>query len=79
MDATIYRSLLAIDPITNFPISTNYILSTDGFGDITWQNVLYNISSIDSTVAYLPSTINNISTQIFNLESGHNLVQSKLQ
>ena len=70
MDATLYRSLLAIDPKTNYPISTNYILSTDGFGDIVWQNVVNNISSIDNNVGYLPSTINNISTQLYNLETG---------
>ena len=39
MDQTLFRSLLAIDPITNYPISTNYILSTDGFGDIKWQSI----------------------------------------
>jgi len=70
MDATLYRSLLAIDPKTNYPISTNYILSTDGFGDIVWQNAVNNISSIDNSVGYLPSTINNISTQLYNLETG---------
>ena len=70
MDPTIYRSLLAIDPRTNLPISTNYILSTDGKGDISWQNVINNISSIDNNVGYLPSTINNISTQLYNLETG---------
>jgi len=70
MDFTLYRSLLAIDPITNLPISTNYILSTDGIGDISWQNVINNISSVDKYVGYLPSTINNISSQLYNLESG---------
>ena len=39
MDFTIYRSLLAIDPKTNLPISTNFILSTDGLGELSWQNV----------------------------------------
>jgi len=70
MDPTLFRSLLAIDPNTNFPVSTNYILSTDGVGDISWQNVINNISSIDNNVGYLPSTINTLSTHIYNLESG---------
>ena len=70
MDATLYRSLLAIDPRTNYPISTNYIISTDGFGDIVWQNSLSNIYSTDNNVGYLPSTINSLSTQMYNLEAG---------
>ena len=57
MDLTIYRSLLAIDPTTNYPISTNYILSTDGYGDLQWQNILDNISSQSLYLGYLPSTI----------------------
>ena len=69
MDITIYRSLLAIDPKTNLPISTNYILSTDGLGDISWQNTFYNMSS-QSQLGYLPSTISTISTLIYNLYAG---------
>lgn len=69
MDITIYRSLLAIDPKTNIPISTNYILSTDGQGDISWQNIFYNMSS-QSQLDYLPSTISTISTLIYNIYAG---------
>jgi len=68
MDPTIYRSLLAIDPNTNFPISTNYILSTDGFGNLSWQNSIYNLSSISRDIGNLPSTIVNLSSQIYNLQ-----------
>ena len=70
MDPTIYRSLLAIDPNTNLPISTNYILSTDGFGDLSWQNVLYNISSQSDIVGYLPSTIGILNTYMSNVSTG---------
>ena len=70
MDPTIYRSLLAIDPRTNIPISTNYVLSTDGKGDINWQNILNNISSLDQTVGYLPSTINNLNTFMYAISTG---------
>jgi len=70
MDPTIYRSLLAIDPNTNLPISTNLILSTDGFGDLTWQNVFNNISSQSRYVGYLPSTIVSLSTLVYNLYAG---------
>jgi hypothetical protein len=68
MDPTIYRTLLAIDPNTNFPISTNYMLSTDGFGDLSWQNIIYNLSTISQDVGVLPSTIVSLSTQIYNLQ-----------
>lgn len=70
MDLTIYRSLLAIDPTTNFPISTNYILSTDGFGDLRWQNVLDNISSQSYSLGYLPSTIASLSNQVVAFSTG---------
>jgi hypothetical protein len=69
MDITIYRSLLAVDPKTNLPISTNYILSTDGQGDIAWQNIFYNMSS-QSQLGYLPSTISTISTLVYNIYAG---------
>ena len=68
MDTTIYRTLLAIDPNTNFPISTNYVLSTDGVGDLSWQNIIYNLSSISQDIGVLPSTLVSLSTQIYNLE-----------
>ena len=70
MDATLYRSLLAIDTNTNIPISTNYILSTDGLGDLSWQNVIYNISSQDKYLGYLPSTIYTMSNFIYNISTG---------
>lgn len=69
MDITIYRSLLAIDPQTNLPISTNRILSTDGQGDISWQNIFFNMSS-QSQLGYLPSTISTMSTLIYNIYAG---------
>ena len=61
---------MAIDPRTNIPISTNYVLSTDGKGDINWQNILNNISSLDQTVGYLPSTINNLNTFMYAISTG---------
>jgi len=70
MDLTIYRSLLAINPATNYPISTNYILSTDGFGDLQWQNILDNISSQSYYLSYLPSTISGLSNQIVAFSTG---------
>jgi hypothetical protein len=69
MDPLLYRSLLSINPNTNLPISTNFILSTDGFGDISWQNVLNNMSSQSIYIGYLPSTIRDLSNGIFDLKS----------
>lgn len=68
MDTTIFRTLLAIDPNTNFPISTNYVLSTDGFGNLSWQNSIYNLSTISQDFGILPSTIVSLSTQIYDLQ-----------
>ncbi len=39
-DLLILRSLFALDPNTNLPISTNYILSTDGLGGLIWTDPL---------------------------------------
>jgi len=66
----LYRSLLAIDPNTNLPISTNYIMSTDGTGNIQWQNVLYNISSYGQNIGYLPSTLNTLNIYMSNISTG---------
>ena len=66
----LYRSLLAIDPNTNLAVSTNYIISTDGIGDIKWQNVLYNISSYGQNIGYLPSTLNTLNTFMYNISTG---------
>jgi hypothetical protein len=66
----LYRSLLAIDPNTNLPISTNYIMSTDGTGNIKWQNILYNISSYGQNIGYLPSTLNTLNTYMYNISTG---------
>lgn len=39
-DLLILRSLFALDPNTNLPISTGYILSTDGLGGLLWTDPL---------------------------------------
>uniref|UniRef100_A0A6C0D5F8 Uncharacterized protein n=1 Tax=viral metagenome TaxID=1070528 RepID=A0A6C0D5F8_9ZZZZ len=70
MDPTIYRSLLAIDPNTNYPISTNYILSTDGLGDLQWQSVIDNISSVNPYLGNLSTTIYNLSNQFLTFSNG---------
>ena len=68
MDPTIFRSLLAIDPNTNFPISTNFVLATDGIGNISWQNSIFNLSSLSRDIGVLPSTLVSLSNQIVALQ-----------
>ena len=70
MDLTLYRSLLAIDPRTNYPISTNYILSTDGVGDLQWQSVIDNISSVNPYLGNLSTTIYSLSNQFLTFSNG---------
>lgn len=66
----IMRTLFALDPDTNMPISTNYIVSTDGLGGVTWMNPFTNLSTAGVGVGYLPSTLYDIQTSIINISSG---------
>jgi hypothetical protein len=70
MDTTIFRSLLAINPATNFPISKNYLLSTDGLGDLLWKDVLTTLSTQDQYIGFLPSTIYTMSNFMYNISTG---------
>lgn len=64
-DLLILRSLFALDPNTNLPISTNYILSTDGLGGLVWTDPLIlggiNFPILQSTTIGL-GTIGYVST-----------------
>ncbi len=64
-DLLILRSLFALDPNTNLPISTNYILSTDGLGGLLWTDPLLlggiSFPILQSTTIGL-GTINYVST-----------------
>lgn len=72
-DLLILRSLFAIDSNTNLPVSTTFILGTDGRGGLNWQSIFTNISSASgltgSGVGYLPSTIYSFSTSILSISS----------
>ena len=72
-DLLIFRSLFAIDPATNLPISTSYILATDGQGGLNWQSIFTNMSTMSglegSGIGYLPSSINQFSTQLLSISS----------
>ncbi len=72
-DLLILRSLFAIDSNTNLPVSTAYILGTDGRGGLDWQSVFTNISTSSGLsgggVGFLPSTIFSFSTSILSISS----------
>jgi hypothetical protein len=72
-DLLIFRSLFALDPVTSLPVSTNYILSSDGRGGLNWQDIFTNMSSLSATigagVGYLPSTLSDLSGSIVNINT----------
>ncbi len=72
-DLIIFRSLFAINSNTNLPVSSTYILGTDGMGGLNWQDIFTNISSysgiIGAPIPYLPSTIYSFSSQLLTLSS----------
>lgn len=65
----ILRTLFALDPDTNMPISTNYIVTTDGIGGLHWMNPFQNLSTAGPGVGYLPSTLNSMSTTIAGMST----------
>lgn len=72
-DLIIFRSLFAINSNTNLPVSSTYILGTDGMGGLNWQDIFANISSysqiIGAPIPYLPSTIYSFSSQLLTLST----------
>ena len=46
MDLTVFRSLFALDPNTNIPISTNWLMTSDGIGGIQWESMAWYMSSV---------------------------------
>jgi hypothetical protein len=65
----ILRTLFALDPDTNIPISTNYVLTTDGIGGLVWLNPFTNLSTAGTGIGYLPSTINNLTSNLSTLST----------
>jgi hypothetical protein len=59
-DLLILRSLFALDPNTGQPISTTFLLTTDGIGGLTWLDpfdILSTAGGASGVVGYLPSTL----------------------
>ncbi len=65
----ILRTLFALNPDTNLPISTNFIVTTDGIGGLVWMNPFQNLSTAGPGVGYLPSTIFNLTSNLSSLSS----------
>jgi hypothetical protein len=65
----ILRTLFALDPDTNMPISTNFVVTTDGIGGLVWVNPYTNLSTAGAGIGYLPSTINSLSSTVASLST----------
>lgn len=72
-DLLIFRSLFAIDPNTNLPVSSQSLLSTDGQGGLQWQDAFTNMSTFSQRtgagVGFLPSTLYTLSTGMYGLSN----------
>lgn len=68
-DLMILRSIFALNPDTNLPISTNYIASTDGLGGLVWQDPFALLSTAGPGVGYLPSTLLTLNSNVSSLSS----------
>lgn len=68
-DMVILRTLFALNPNTNLPISTNFIVTTDGLGGLVWMNPFENLSTAGAGIGYLPSTILNLTSNLSSLSS----------
>jgi hypothetical protein len=65
----ILRTLFALDPTTNMPISTNYVVTTDGIGGLIWLNPFTNLSTTGAGIGYLPSTIDGLRSNVSSLST----------
>ena len=65
----ILRTMFALDPDTNMPISTNYVVTTDGIGGLVWLNPFTNLSTAGTGIGYLPSTIDGLRSNLSSLST----------
>ena len=60
MDLTIFRSLFALDPNTNIPISTNWLTIADGIGGVQWNSLPSYMSTVSiSNISMFDTTLTN--------------------
>ena len=67
MDLTVLRSLFALDPNTNIPISTNWFLTADGIGGLQWESMAWYMSTVSI------SNIRMLDTNLINNPYRHNI------
>ena len=65
----ILRTLFALDADTNLPISTNYVVTTDGIGGLVWLNPYTNLSTAGTGIGYLPSTIDGLRSNVSTMST----------
>ena len=75
----ILRTLFALNPDTNLPISTNFVVTTDGIGGLLWVNPFQNLSTAGPGIGYLPSTIFNLTTNLSTLSSAVSTIDYQYQ
>lgn len=68
-DLLVLRTLFALNPDTNLPISTNYVVTTDGIGGLVWMSPFQNLSTAGAGIGYLPSTIDGMRSNISTLST----------
>ena len=76
MDLTVFRSLFALDPNTNIPISTNLLMTSDGIGGIQWESLAWYTSTVSiSNIKILDvNTANAIPVHNLTIQNGNLLV-----
>ena len=75
----ILRTLFALNPDTNLPISTNFIVTTDGIGGLVWMDPFQNLSTAGSGIGYLPSTLADLTSNLSSLSSLTSTINSQYQ
>ena len=74
-DLLILRTLFALNPNTNLPISSFYVATTDGIGGLYWLSAVDYISAatgignLPSTVAYLSTGLSSITGNYTNFST----------
>jgi len=67
MDLTVLRSLFALDPNTNIPISTNWFLTADGIGGLQWESMAWYMSTVSISNIHMFDTNKANSPPLHNI------------
>ncbi len=69
-DLLILRTLFALNPNTNLPISSFYVATTDGIGGLYWLSAVDYISAATG-IGNLPSTVSYLSTGLSSITGNY--------